>query len=114
MDAEEEGQPSFTIKKRTKSRPTGSLSRSSSSATLANSPAKLSFGGDYTQGEEQDEEDGGNVPVIRSRGKKTPAGRVREREGGAGTKPKSRLSFGGAAEEEEEVRLNPSITPQAR
>ncbi|GAA5886767.1 hypothetical protein JCM6882_005881 [Rhodosporidiobolus microsporus] len=116
---EEDDQPSFTIKKRTKSRPSGaaggSLSRSASSASL-NSPAKLSFGGD-----EENEEGAGNVAVIRSRGKKTPAGRVREREGGgaAGGKSKSRLSFGASGAEEEEEddsvvvkRSTPSSTPR--
>ncbi|BGP18171.1 hypothetical protein JCM10213_009014 [Rhodosporidiobolus nylandii] len=114
---DDDSQPSFTIKKRSKARPAaGGIARSASSTSL-NSPAKLSFGGDDDA--QEGEEDGGNVPVIRSRGKKTPAGRVKDREGGAGGgKGKSRLSFGSNADEEEDdspvvvKRSTPSSTPR--
>ncbi|GAA5838754.1 hypothetical protein JCM11251_006727 [Rhodosporidiobolus azoricus] len=120
---QEDEQPSFTIKKRTKSRPSGktggSLSRSASSTSL-NSPAKLSFGAEDRS--EEEEGGSGNVAVIRNRGKKTPAGRVREREGegggAAGGKGRSRLSFGAANDDEDEddsvvvKRSTPSSTPR--
>lgn len=84
--------PSPFIKKRPKGsiRPSGSTS---SLRSLAASPggSTLSFAQD-----DGDDDDGGNVAVIRSRGKKTPAGRVKDREGVA--KKSGRLSFGGGDE----------------
>ncbi|GAA5985030.1 hypothetical protein JCM11641_000823 [Rhodosporidiobolus odoratus] len=110
---EDDPAPTFTIKKRTKSRPSSSVSRSASSTSL-NSPAKLSF--DNEQQEPDAQEDAGNVVVMRNRGKKTPAGRVKEREGGG--KSKSRLSFGSTAGDEDDddssviKRSTPTSTPR--
>ena len=81
-----------SFKKRSKGvRPSGS---SSSLRSLAASPGGAD--GAAAGGSDAGDDDEGNVAVIRR--KKTPAGRVKDREGGAGAspKPKSRLSFGGA------------------
>ncbi|GAA6017197.1 hypothetical protein JCM10207_002568 [Rhodosporidiobolus poonsookiae] len=112
--------PVFTIKKRTKSRPSGTgIPRSSSSASL-NSPSKLSID---TQHDTQDgQEDEGNV-VIKRTGKKTAAGRVKDREGAGagGVKGKSRLSVASMADDDEDdsaptviKRSTPSSTPTSR
>ncbi|GAA6030231.1 hypothetical protein JCM8097_009000 [Rhodosporidiobolus ruineniae] len=116
---DDDGQPAFTIKKRTKSRPSSGVVRSTSTSSL-NSPSKLSFTGDDAETAEGDEEGAGNVAVIRNRGKRTPAGRVREREGGGAAKGKSRLSFGSTAGDEDDddsassavKRSTPSSTPR--
>ncbi|GAA5876738.1 hypothetical protein JCM8547_002033 [Rhodosporidiobolus lusitaniae] len=106
MDAEDDQQPVFKIKKRNPNKARSSLNRSASSASLnsaaaAASPAKLSF--DQSAGGEGEDEDDGGAAVVQSRfKKKTPAGRVREREGGGAGKGKSRLSFGASADEGED------------
>ena len=83
---EEEEAPAFVIKKRTKPRSSlvSKLSTSSDSTSAAPTTSSALEG----------EEDDGNVPVIRSRGKKTPAGRVKARESGAAA-ARGRISFGG-------------------
>lgn len=76
------------IKKRPKGsiRPSGSTS---SLRSLAASPSTSTLS--FDQGAD-DQDDDGNVAVVRAGGKKTPAGRVKDREGG---KAKGgRLSFG--------------------
>lgn len=90
--------PSPFIKKRPKGsiRPSGSTSSLRSLAATPTTTAPNGNGDD--DGGDGDDADMGNVAVVRSRGKKTPAGRVKERQG---TKQKSRLSFGGAADEGE-------------
>lgn len=75
------------IKKRSKIRP------SSSSSSLRS----LSFQDSQDDGDA--EQDDGNVAIVRPKFKKTPAGKVKEREGGG--RPKSRLSFGGADDDED-------------
>ncbi|BGP33773.1 hypothetical protein JCM10296v2_005577 [Rhodotorula toruloides] len=113
MDAEEDLQPSYTIKKRAKKpRPSTSSIRSFSSAQGDDSPAAAAGNGADAQDEAEED---GNVPVIRARGKKTPAGRVREREAG---KSKGRISFGGDEEEGDDgetsfvKRSSPASTPR--
>ncbi|KAG0659930.1 hypothetical protein C6P46_004870 [Rhodotorula mucilaginosa] len=84
---EEEEAPAFVIKKRTKPRSSlVSKLSTSSDATSTSAPTSSAL--------EKDEEEDGNVPVIRSRGKKTPAGRVKARESGAAA-ARGRISFGG-------------------
>lgn len=86
MDDDEPSTPISTFKKRNKIRPSGSTS--SLRANASASPSTLSFAQD-----DGDDDDSGNVAIIKQRKKRTPAGVVRSREGlGAG---KSRLSFGG-------------------
>lgn len=79
--SEELDSPVTFIKKRTKLRPSGSTS----SLRSVQSPSTLSF-----PAEEGEDDDSGNVAVIRQKKKKTPLGVVKSREG----LPKSRLSFG--------------------
>ncbi|TKA52589.1 hypothetical protein B0A53_04599 [Rhodotorula sp. CCFEE 5036] len=84
---EEEEAPAFVIKKRTKPRSSlVSKLSTSSDATSTSAPTSSAL--------EKDEDEDGNVPVIRSRGKKTPAGRVKARECGAAA-ARGRISFGG-------------------
>ncbi|CEQ40115.1 SPOSA6832_01682 [Sporobolomyces salmonicolor] len=88
----EDDNPSPFIKKRKQLRPSGSTSSLRSIGANSPSTSKLSFGAE----EEEDDDGAGNVAVMRNKGKKTPAGRLRE----ASTKGKEgRLSFGGGDEE---------------
>lgn len=88
--------PSPFIKKRPKGsiRPSGStsslrsLALDSPAATSASTSAAAAF-----NPADDDDDDGGNIAVIRARGKKTPAGSVKQRE--ATGKKAGRLSFGG-------------------
>ncbi|GEM10195.1 GC-rich sequence DNA-binding factor [Rhodotorula toruloides] len=113
MDAEEDLQPHFTIKKRAKKpRPSTSSIRSFSSAQGDDTPtAAAGNGADAQDGADED----GNVAVVRVRGKKTPAGRVRDREAG---KSKSRMWFGGDEEDGDDgetsfvKRSSPASTPR--
>jgi hypothetical protein len=119
---EEEEAPAFVIKKRTKPRSSlVSKLSTSSDATSTSAPTSSAL--------EKDEEEDGNVPVIRSRGKKTPAGRVKARESGAAA-ARGRISFGGdddgdeagvsrplastRREEEEERQLMSTCSRRAR
>ncbi|GAA6048331.1 hypothetical protein JCM3770_000953 [Rhodotorula araucariae] len=105
---EDDSQPTFTIKKRAKPRPSSSSLRSAApppDEPLPPASAPPAPG-----------EDEGNVPVFRSRGKKTPAGRVKDREG---TKARSRVSFGGDDDDEGDSdasfvvkRSTPTNTPR--
>jgi GC-rich sequence DNA-binding factor len=83
--------PVSSFKKRT-IRPSSS---SSSIRSLAASPSTSTLSKETTNDAEQEDE--GNVAIVRARGKKTTVGRVKDREG---TKKASRLSFGGGAEED--------------
>ncbi|GAA5862749.1 hypothetical protein JCM1840_002660 [Sporobolomyces johnsonii] len=108
----EDDHPSPFIKKRKQLRPSGSTSSLRSVAANSPSTSKLSFGAE----DEGDDDGAGNVAVIRNKGKKTPAGRLRE----ASTKGKGgRLSFGGGDEEDQDSdssfvvkRSTPSSTPR--
>lgn len=80
---DDDSAPTFTIKKRSKPRASTSSLRSS---TTADQPAQQPAADN-----DNDDDEAGNVPVFRSRGKKTPAGRVKDREA---TKPRARVSFG--------------------
>ncbi|BGP09779.1 GC-rich sequence DNA-binding factor 2 [Rhodotorula toruloides] len=113
MDAEEDLQPQFTIKKRAKKpRPSTSSIRSFSSAQDDDTPTPAAESG---AGPQDDTQEDGNVAVVRARGKKTPAGRVRDREAG---KSKGRISFGGDEEEGDDgdtssvKRSSPASTPR--
>ncbi|GAA5977143.1 hypothetical protein JCM10908_004871 [Rhodotorula pacifica] len=100
---EDDAAPAFVIKKRSKPR-SSLVSKQviSDSAPAATTAAPATPGQATTAGDEQEE---GNTPVIRSRGKKTPAGRVKAREGaaagGSNNKVRGRISFGGDEEEGE-------------
>ncbi|BGP49978.1 hypothetical protein JCM10450v2_005883 [Rhodotorula kratochvilovae] len=105
---EEDPEPAFTIKKRSKPRPSSSALRSA--PPPPDEPTSA-----HTAPPAPDEDDG-NVPVFRTRGKKTPAGRVKDREGG---KARSRVSFGGDDDDEGDSdasfvvkRSTPSSTPR--
>lgn len=84
--------PAFVIKKRTKPR-SSLVSKLSTSSDSTSAPPTA------TSALEGEEEEDGNVPVIRSRGKKTPAGRVKARESAAPA-ARGRISFGGDDEDE--------------
>ncbi|GJN92794.1 hypothetical protein Rhopal_005832-T1 [Rhodotorula paludigena] len=101
--------PAFAIKKRSKARPSSiSLRPSTSSLSLAPD--------DSAHAAPANDEAEGNVAVFRSRGKKTPAGRVKDREA---VKARSRISFGGDDDDNEDSdssvvvkRSTPSSTPR--
>ncbi|GAA5851668.1 hypothetical protein JCM9279_002539 [Rhodotorula babjevae] len=101
--------PSFTIKKRSKPRASTSSLRSS---TTADQPAQQP-----TATTNDDDDNNGNVAVFRSRGKKTPAGRVKDREA-TGAKARARVSFGGDDEDDADSdaslikRSTPTSTPR--
>ncbi|KAM0752770.1 hypothetical protein T439DRAFT_342265 [Meredithblackwellia eburnea MCA 4105] len=93
--AEEEGTAGVSLfKKRTNSAKIRSSASSTSLRSLApDSPAKS---GSIQTDNDDDNDDEGNVPIIRR--KKTPAAKVKDRE----SKPKSRLSFGQAQNDDDE------------
>lgn len=92
---EEDDAPTFTIKKRSKPRSSAASIRSSTAAPAASTDQPAG-----AQPAQDDDEDAGNVAVFRSRGKKTPAGRVKDREA---PKARSRVSFGA----DDDVSLRP-------
>ncbi|GAA5889079.1 hypothetical protein JCM8208_007763 [Rhodotorula glutinis] len=101
--------PTFTIKKRSK--PRASTSSLRSSTAPSDQPAQQPTTTD------DNPDDDGNVAVFRARGKKTPAGRVKDREGAA-TKPRARVSFGGDDDDDADSdaslvkRSTPTSTPR--
>ncbi|GAA5935558.1 hypothetical protein JCM3775_003350 [Rhodotorula graminis] len=101
--------PTFTIKKRSKPRAsTSSLRSSTAPDQSAHQPAAVN---------DDNNDDDGNVAVFRARGKKTPAGRVKDREGAA-TKARARVSFGGDDDDDADSdaslvkRSTPTSTPR--
>jgi len=96
MDDDGPTTPVSTFKKRNKLRPSGSTSSLRSAPASTPAAADSSSGLSFSQ-DDGDDDESGNVAVIRVKKKKTPAGVVRSRErvaSGAGG-GKSRLSFGG-------------------
>ena len=98
---EEEEAPAFVIKKRTKPR-SSLVSKLSTSSDSTSAPLP-------TASALEGEEDDGNVPVIRSRGKKTPAGRVKARESGAAA-ARGKISFGGGDDGDEAGVSRPVVS----
>ncbi|GAA5881856.1 hypothetical protein JCM3774_003060 [Rhodotorula dairenensis] len=93
MQPDDDQAPAFVIKKRSKPR-SSLVSKLSTSSDLHTAAAPQT-----AAGQDGHEEQDGNVPVIRSRGKKTPAGRIRAREAGS-QGVRGRISFGGDEDED--------------